>query len=180
MWMFPVQCWDSPWSLYLLQNWTKQHETGINGKRKIRSTRLGNYNLNWVTFGLCVLKTVHFLMWTPISYCHVINCSSSLQVLVFSCICLYLSSLILTSYCQIYAITAYLQGCPRVTHEYWKIALLRYLKMCVKLWIIYQQVHIFNAHLNQFSDKKIVNECHIVVITFARFSDLTKIWMYVI
>ena len=41
------------------------------------------------------------------------------------------------------------QSCPWVTHEYWKIALLRYLKMRVKLWIIYRQVHIFNAHLNQ-------------------------------
>ena len=46
------------------------------------------------------------------------------------------------------------QGCPWVTREYWKIALLRYLKMRVKLWIIYRQVRIFNAHLNQFSDKK--------------------------
>ena len=66
MWMFPVQCWDSSWSLYLLQNWTKQHETGINRKRNIRSTRLCNQNLNWVTFGLCILKMVHFLMWTTI------------------------------------------------------------------------------------------------------------------
>ena len=46
------------------------------------------------------------------------------------------------------------QGCPRVTHEYWKIALLRYLKVVVKLWIIYRQVRIFNVHLMQFSDKK--------------------------
>ena len=71
MWMFPVQCWDSLWSLYLLQNWTKQHETGINRKRKIRSTRLCNQNLNWVTFGLCILKMVHFLMWTTLSHWNV-------------------------------------------------------------------------------------------------------------
>ena len=43
--------------------------------------------------------------------------------------------------------------CRWVTHEYWKIALLQYLKMCVKLWIIYRQVLIFNAHLNQFQIK---------------------------
>ena len=71
MWMFPIQCWDSPWSLYLLQNWTKQHETGINRKRKIRYTRICNQNLNWVTFGLCILKMVHFLMWTTISHWNV-------------------------------------------------------------------------------------------------------------
>ena len=46
------------------------------------------------------------------------------------------------------------QGCLWVTCKYWKIVLLRYLKMHVELWIIYWQVHIFNARLNQFSDKK--------------------------
>ena len=50
--LFPMGCWDSPC--------TKWHETSIIGKREIRSTILCNPNLNWINFGMCILKMVHF------------------------------------------------------------------------------------------------------------------------